>query len=396
MYRDLIWQNRNDFFLFFRHTGLKSGLHRLPKQREQNVISLTSLKAHFQASWKEFSNRAGSVSWICSAMQLFLVLIENSSQVHYGYHGHPWLMPRKASLWPMLPPAPLDQAEATRSTPHRNPGSGHTRHCFSSEFAASSFTISGHLARVTTWSQAPGQLLGGQKATRVPETWLDRSQQPILTSPAIPKEDRTSIYHQSITSAYFSHWWLACEMQTLALAWLWVHLVILTDWPAFHIEPCLAMETPTITSETHLQASEPPCVTQNNLSNFLSIPMNSKHTPEDVCMTIWFMTSAVSLMLAAWLLQGMGCQTPQTHWNKLLKISSENCIGNWACEMWTQAGKCPTASLWSSGCRDLGTVLVRKGKKNLQWWNKVSISTDKTCYLRTRSWVNYHWGLPKF
>lgn len=33
-------------------------------------------------------------------------------------------MLRKASLWPMLPSTPLDQAETRRSTPYRNPGSG--------------------------------------------------------------------------------------------------------------------------------------------------------------------------------------------------------------------------------------------------------------------------------
>jgi len=39
--------------------------------------------------------------------------------------------------------------------------------------------------------------------------------------------------------------------------------------------------------------------------------MNSKCTPEDACTTVQFVNSSVSLLLAGWLLHGMGCQTPK-------------------------------------------------------------------------------------
>lgn len=148
------------------------------------------------------------------------------------------------------------------------------------------------------------------------------------------------------------------------------------------------MKTPALTSEKHLQASELPCGSQNNLSNFSSILMNSKHTPEDVCTTIWYMKSAVSLLLAAWLLQGVGCQTPKKHWNKLLncfwkshlKIPLE--IGHVKC-----GSRLENAQLHLCGVRVVGILgqysLEKKKKKKIQWRNKVSITTDKTCYLRT-------------
>lgn len=70
MYRDLILYNRNDFFpLLQAQRAEVRAIHKLPKQRELSAISLISLKAHFQAPLKEFSDKTGNVSRLCSTAQ---------------------------------------------------------------------------------------------------------------------------------------------------------------------------------------------------------------------------------------------------------------------------------------------------------------------------------------
>lgn len=94
--------------------------------------------------------------------RVFLVLTEDYSQVCYWYCGHPWLMLRKTSRY-------LTLLCPNTTRPVTSPKE--QLHISTSQFASSS-SITGHLLYVTPWSQAPWQLLSGQKATWVPQTLL--------------------------------------------------------------------------------------------------------------------------------------------------------------------------------------------------------------------------------